>query len=98
VQADPNDIPTSLLQPAGLILPSDMPSSASPEMQNPDVLLQNDLIVDVVVDSDGRMMKYEIMDGPDSQEVRHHLDQLLFFYRSGRMLSFGRPTSGGHVY
>ena len=28
VQADPNDIPTSLLQPAGLILPSDMPSSA----------------------------------------------------------------------
>src|SRR5208337_1642088 len=93
VQADPNDIPTSLLQPAGLILPSDLPSSASPEMQHPDVLLQNDL----VVDSDGRMMKYEIMDGTDSQEVRHHLDQLLFFYRFRPMLSFGRPTSGGHV-
>ena len=97
VQADPNDIPTSLLQPAGLILPSNMPSSASPEMQHPDILLQNDLLVDVVVDSDGRMMKYEIMDGPDNQEVRHHLDQMLFFYRFRPMLSFGRPTSGGHV-
>jgi hypothetical protein len=25
------------------------------------------------------------------------LDQLLFFYRFRPMLSFGRPTSGGHV-
>jgi len=97
VQADPNDIPTSLLQRASLILPAGMPSSASPEMQHPDVLLENDLILDVAVDAQGRMMSYEILEGPDNQDVRHHLDQKLFFYRFRPMLIFGRPTSGGHV-
>jgi hypothetical protein len=97
VQADPNDVPTSLLQPAGLIALSDLPSEASPEMQHPDVALDHDLKVDVVVDAEGRMIKYEIMDGPDNQEMRHHLDQMLIFSRFRPMLTFGRPISGGHV-
>jgi len=97
VQADPNDIPTSLLQPAGLIALSDLPSAASPEMQHPDVALDQDLKVDVVVDAEGRMIRYDIMDGPDTQEMRHHLDQMLIFSRFRPMLTFGRPISGGHV-
>jgi hypothetical protein len=95
VRADPNDIPTSLLQPAGLISLSDLP--ASPEMQHPDVVLDQDLKVDVKLDAEGRMIRYDIMDGPDTQEMRHHLDQILVFSRFRPMLIFGRPTSGGHV-
>jgi len=95
VQADPNDTPTALLRPAELISLSDMP--ASPLMQHPDVQLQHDLLVDVVVDAQGQMSTYEIIDGPDTPAVRHHLDQVLLFSRFRPMLSFGRPTPGGHV-
>jgi hypothetical protein len=95
VRADPNDIPTGLLQPAELISLSDMP--ATPIMQHPDVQLQHDLLVDVVVDAQGQMATYDILSGPDTPAVRHQLDQMLFFSRFRPMLSFGRPTPGGHV-
>jgi len=95
VQADPNDIPTGLLQPAELISLSDMP--ASPLMQHPDLQLSHDLLVDVVVDAQGQMSTYDIIVGPDTPDVRHQLDQVLLFSRFRPMLSFGRPTPGGHV-
>jgi len=95
VQADPNDTPTALLRPAELISLSDMP--ASPLMQHPDVQLQHDLLVDVVVDAQGQMSTYDIVDGPDTPAIRHQLDQVLLFSRFRPMLSFGRPTPGGHV-
>jgi len=97
VQADPNDIPTSLLQPAELISLSDLPENALAEIQHPDAMLQHDLLVDVLVDAKGQMMNYDIVDGPDTPEVRHQLDQMLLFSRFRPMLSFGRPTPGGHV-
>jgi hypothetical protein len=97
VQADPNDIPTGLLQPAELISLSDYPISAVAEMQHPDVQLQHDLLVDVTVDANGQMTTYEIISGMATPEVRHQLDQTLIFSRFRPMLSFGRPTAGGHV-
>jgi hypothetical protein len=97
VQADPNDIPTGLLQPAELIALSDFPVAVLAEMQHPDVELQNDLLVDVTVDANGEMITYNILSGSDSPQIRHHLDQILIFSRFRPMLSFGRPTSGGHV-
>ena len=95
VQADPNDTPTALLRPAELISLSNMP--ASPLMQHPDVQLQHDILVDVVVDAQGQMSTYDIVDGPDTPAIRHHLDQVLLFSRFRPMLSFGRPTPGGLV-
>jgi len=95
VQADPNDIPTGLWQPAELVSLSDMP--ATPIMQHPDVQLQHDILVDVVVDAQGQMSTYDIIDGPDTPSIRHQLDQVLFFSRFRPMLSFGRPIPGGHV-
>ena len=95
VQADPNDIPTGLWQPAELVSLSDM--SATPIMQHPDVQLQHDILVDVVVDAQGQMSTYDIIDGPDTPSIRHQLDQVLFFSRFRPMLSFGRPIPGGHV-
>jgi Putative zinc-finger len=97
VQADPNDIPTGLLQPAELISLSDYPEAVVAEMQHPDLELQNDLLVDVIVDANGQMITYHIISGSDAPDVRHHLDQMLIFSRFRPMLSFGRPIAGGHV-
>ena len=97
VQADPNDIPISLLRPAELVSLSDYPESAIPEVQHPDLEPQNDLLVDVTVDAQGQMSNYEIIVGPDNPALRHHLDQMLLFSRFRPMMSFGRPMAGGHV-
>jgi len=97
VQADPNDIPTGLLRPAELISLYNYPDAAVPEVQHPDVDTQHDLIVDVTVDAQGQMANYDILAGQDTPELRHQLDQMLIFSRFRPMLSFGRPTSGGHV-
>jgi hypothetical protein len=97
VQADPNDIPTGLLQPAELISLSGYPDTVVAEMQHPDVGMQHDLLVDVTVDANGQMTTYDIISGSDAADVRHSLDQMLIFSRFRPMLSFGRPISGGHV-
>jgi len=97
VKADPNDIPTGLLQPAQLISLSDYPEAVLAEIQHPDVDLQHDLLVDVTVDAQGQMTNYDIIGGTDSPALRHQLDQMLIFSRFRPMLSFGRPTAGGHV-
>jgi len=97
VQADPNDIPLGLLRPAELIALPDYPETMLAEIQHPDVDLQHDLLVDVTVDAQGQMMNYDIISGTDSPELRHQLDQMLIFSRFRPMLSFGRPTAGGHV-
>jgi Putative zinc-finger len=97
VQADPNDIPTGLLQPAQLLALADYPESDVPVLQHPDAAASHELLLDVTVDSTGQMSDYEIIDGPDNPEVRHYLYQVLLFSRFRPMLSFGRPTNGGHV-
>jgi len=43
------------------------------------------------------MTDYQILSGPHSLELRRQLDQMLLFSRFSPMLSFGRPTAGGHV-
>jgi hypothetical protein len=97
VKADPNDIPIGLLRPAELISLSGYPDAIVAEVRHPDVELQHDLLVDVTVDAEGQMTNYDIITGSDSPELRHQLDQMLFFSRFRPMLSFGRPTAGGHV-
>jgi hypothetical protein len=51
----------------------------------------------VTVDAHGQMAGYQILSGPKSLDIRHQLDQMLLFSRFRPMLSFGRPTAGGHV-
>jgi len=97
VQADPNDLPLGLLRPAELISLSDNLAGMDPELQHPDVILDNDLLVDVTIDAQGGMSSYRILSGADSPKLRHQLDQILLFSRFRPMLSFGRPTPGGHV-
>jgi hypothetical protein len=97
VQADPNDLPLGLLRPAELVSRADSPGGMDPELQHPGVNLDNDLLVDVTVDAQGGMSSYRILSGQDSPNLRHQLDQILLFSRFRPMLSFGRPTPGGHV-
>jgi TonB family protein len=55
------------------------------------------LLVDVTVDAQGRMTDYQILSGPTSSELGRQVYQMLLFSRFSPMLSFGRPTAGGHV-
>jgi hypothetical protein len=97
VRAVPNDVPLNILRPAELITLSDYPSSWAPEQHDLELSLPHGLLIDVTVDQHGQMVAYQILSGPKSADLRHQLDQMLLFSRFRPMMSFGRPTAGGHV-
>jgi hypothetical protein len=97
VRAVPNDVPLNILRPAELITLSDYPSSWAPEQHDVELSLPHGLLIDVTVDQHGQMVGYQIISGPKSVDLRHQLDQMLLFSRFRPMMSFGRPTAGGHV-
>jgi hypothetical protein len=97
VRAVPNDVPLNILRPAELISLSDYPSSWAPEQHDVELALPHGLLIDVTVDQHGQMVGYQILSGPHSVDLRHQLDQMLLFSRFRPMMSFGRPTAGGHV-
>jgi anti-sigma factor RsiW len=97
VRAVENDVPINLMRPAELVSLSDYPEAWAPEQNDLELSLPHGLLVDVTVDAQGHMTDYQILAGPNSLELRRQLDQMLLFSRFSPMLSFGRPTSGGHV-
>jgi anti-sigma factor RsiW len=97
VRAVENDVPINLMRPAELVSLSDYPQAWAPEQHDVELSLPHGLLVDVSVDAQGHMTAYQILAGPNSLELRRQLDQMLLFSRFSPMLSFGRPTSGGHV-
>ncbi len=97
VRAVQNDVPTSLLRPAALLSLSEYPIALGADPGNAELALPHGLLVDVTVDARGQMVGYQILSGPDDAALRRQLDQVLLFSRFRPMLSFGRPTSGGHV-
>jgi hypothetical protein len=97
VRAISNDVPLDILRPAQLLTLSDYPQAWAPEKHDLELSLPHGLLLDVTVDQHGQMVGYQILSGPTSVDLRHQLDQMLLFSRFRPMLSFGRPTSGGHV-
>jgi hypothetical protein len=97
VRAVQNDVPLNILRPAELITLSDYPQAWAPEGHDSELALPHGLLLDVTVDAHGGMVGYQILSGPRSLDLRHQLDQMLLFSRFRPMLSFGRPTAGGHV-
>jgi hypothetical protein len=97
VRAVSNDVPLNILRPAELLSLSDYPQTWAPEQHELELSLPHGLMVDVTVDAHGQMADYQILAGPDSPVLRHQVDQMLLFSRFRPMMSFGRPTSGGHV-
>jgi hypothetical protein len=97
VRAVQNDVALNLMRPAELLTLSDYPQSWAPEQHDLELSLPHGLLIDVTVDARGQMTGYQILAGPSSLELRRQLDQMLLFSRFSPMLSFGRPTAGGHV-
>ena len=97
VRAVENDVALNLMRPAELVTLSDYPQAWAPEQHDVELSLPHGLLLDVTVDAHGQMTGYQILSGPHSLELRHQLDQMLLFSRFSPMLSFGRPTAGGHV-
>jgi hypothetical protein len=97
VRAVQNDVALNLMRPAELLTLSDYPQSWSQDQSEVELSLPHGLLIDVTVDAHGQMTDYQILSGPNSAELRRQLDQMLLFSRFSPMLSFGRPTAGGHV-
>src|ERR1700732_2263131 len=97
VRAVQTDVPLNLMRPAELVSLSDYPQAWAPEQNELELSLPHGLLLDVTVDAQGHMTDYQILSGPTSLELRRQLDQMLLFSRFSPMLSFGRPTPGGHV-
>jgi len=94
IQAVPNDVPLNLMQPAELITLSDNPGNWAPEQHETELSLPHGLLVDVTVDQHGQMLDYQILSGPNTQDMRHQLNQMLLFSRFRPMMSFaGRPPA-----
>lgn len=86
----------NLMRPAELQTLADYPETWAPESSDGDTM-PHGLLVDVSVNAKGQFDGYEILSGPTSAQTRHQLDQILMFSSFRPMLSFGRPTNGGHV-
>jgi hypothetical protein len=97
VRAVSNDVPLNILRPAELLTLSDYPQAWGSEQHELELSLPQGLQVYVTVDARGQMVDYEILSGPASPSLRHQLDEILLFSRFRPMMSFGRPTAGGHV-
>jgi anti-sigma factor RsiW len=96
VRAVENDVPLNLMRPAELISLSQYPPAWAPE-HDVELALPHGLLLDVTVDAQGGVTTYQILSGPHSIDMHRQLDELLLFSRFTPMLSFGRPTAGGHV-
>jgi hypothetical protein len=95
VDAATPDSPTNLLQPARLEVLAGFQMSRLEEITRTGG--QHPLLVEAMVNADGQAISYRIISGQVDQVVQRELDQVLFFSRFRPQMSFGRPTSGGHV-
>lgn len=94
LRAIANDSPTNLLQPARLEALAPFPVTGLEESGHAG---PHALLVAVTVSSFGEAVSYEILSGPDDVGTRRQLDQIFLFSRFRPQMSFGRPTTGGHV-
>jgi hypothetical protein len=89
------DSPTNLLQPARLQMLAGFGMSTLPEMSRKGG--QHPLLVEATVSAEGQAISYRVLSGTLDPIVQRELDQVLLFSRFRPQMSFGRPTSGGHV-
>lgn len=92
----PNDQPLNLVQPAELEELAPFPVSTI--MDATDRGNSGGLMVEATVNANGQVLSYKILSGPHSEAVLQQIDEILLFSRFRPELSFGRPTSGGHVF
>jgi hypothetical protein len=78
-----NDIPTSLYMPPRL--------ASAPFADN---ITGGPVVIEALVDANGRLESYRIIAGEDSDEIRRQLDRSLLFTQFQPAMAFGSPTSG----
>lgn len=81
-----NDVPTSLYTPPRL--------TAAPFADAFVINAETPVMIEALVDTNGRLADYRIISGQDSAEVRKQLDRSLIFTVFEPAMSFGRPAPG----
>jgi Putative zinc-finger len=91
----PNDLPLNLVQPARLesLAPFPIPGVMSASGQSE----SGNLLLEATLNSQGEVVSYKILSGPDNSAVQRQIDQVMLFSRFRPQLSFGRPQAGGRV-
>ncbi len=79
-----NDVPTSLYLPPRL--------TSAPFVNT--VNADGPVVIEAVVDTDGRVGDYRIISGEDTEQVRKQLDRALIFTVFEPAMSFGQPAPG----
>ena len=95
IGAVPNDLPTSLFQPARLesLAPFPFPGITTSGGRSD----ANVLVLEATLNAQGQVVYYHILAGPTDVAVQRQIDQVLLFSRFRPQLTFGRPSSGGRV-
>jgi anti-sigma factor RsiW len=78
-----NDVPTSLYTPPRL--------ASAPFADN---ITGGPVVIEALVNANGRLESYRIIAGEDSDEIRRQLDRSLLFTQFQPAMAFGSPTSG----
>ena len=88
-----NDQPLNLVQPAALESLGPAPTLDAMDTDGPD----GAVTLDATVNAQGEAVYYKIISGPSGPQMTRQIDQVLLLSRFRPLLSFGRPTDGGHV-
>ena len=80
----------------GLYLPARLqpPQTAMSSVADTDLNLDAPVVIQAYVDANGRVQNYEIISGPDNQEVRSQLNRALLFTSFSPAYSLGQPVAG----
>ncbi|HYB61234.1 MAG TPA: anti-sigma factor [Methylomirabilota bacterium] len=94
LEAVVGDSPSNLLQPARVESLAPFPITGLTDSATG---VGRPLLVEATVGVDGDAVSYRIISGPTTESVRRQLDQVMMFSHFRPELSFGRPTTDGHV-
>ena len=70
------------------------PQTAMSSVADTDLNLDSPVVIQAFVDAKGRVQNYEIISGPDNEEVRSQLNRALLFTSFTPAYAFGQPVQG----
>ena len=85
-----SDVLPSVYMPARLQPPQTAMSAAA----DIDLNIEEAVIIQAYIDSTGRVQDYQIVSGPDGDEVRSQLNRALLFTTFSPAYAFGQPVAG----
>ena len=73
------------------------PQTAMSSVADRDLNLTAPVVIQAYVDANGRVQNYNIISGPDNDEVRSQLNRVLIFTSFTPAYAFGQPVAGTAV-